>query len=139
MTIPPPARTALRYLLTVGMVSVGVMHFTNPAFFEAIVPPMLGDARLLVSVSGVFEVLGGLGLILPQTRRAAAWGLILLFIAVFPANIYMAVEGIQPDPNVTVEPWMAWARLPFQFVFIAWAYLFTRPEPRTAPVAVEAG
>jgi uncharacterized membrane protein len=87
----------------------------------------------LVLVSGVFEVLGGVGLLLPQTRRAAAWGLILLFLAVFPANIYMAMEGIQIDPEHPMPEWGAWLRLPFQAVFIAWAYLLTRPEPVGVP------
>ena len=89
--------------------------------------------RMKVYVSGVFEVLGGLGLLLERTRRAAAWGLILLYLAVFPANIYMAMEGIQIDPANPLPSWAAWARLPFQAVFIAWAYWFTRPEPAAPP------
>ena len=119
-------------MLAAAMVGVGVLHFVTPEPFMRIVPPAFGDARLLVYVSGVFEVLGGLGLLLPQTRRAAAWGLILLYLAVFPANIYMAMEGIQIDPAHPVPAWAAWLRLPFQALFIAWAYLFTRPEPAAA-------
>jgi uncharacterized membrane protein len=118
------------------MVAIGAAHFVAPEPFMRIVPPALGDARLLVYVSGVFEVLGGLGLLLPQTRRVAAWGLILLFIAVFPANLYMAFAGVQIDPENPLPSWAAWARLPFQAVFIAWAYWFTRPEPASgAPQA----
>ena len=133
MTRLERARTPLRMMLAAAMVGVGVLHFVNPEPFMRIVPPAFGDARLLVYVSGVFEVLGGLGLLLPQTRRAAAWGLILLYVAVFPANIYMAMEGIQIDPENPIPAWGAWLRLPFQALFIAWAYLFTRPEPAAAP------
>lgn len=129
MTLMQKLRAPLRMTLAAAMVGVGVLHFVNPEPFMRIVPPALGDARLLVYVSGVFEVLGGLGLLLERTRRAAAWGLILLYLAVFPANIYMALEGIQIDPANPLPSWAAWARLPFQAVFIAWAYWFTRPEP----------
>jgi uncharacterized membrane protein len=137
MSIMAKLRAPLMVTLAAAMVGVGVLHFVTPEPFMRIVPPALGDARLLVYVSGVFEVLGGVGLLLPQTRRAAAWGLILLYLAVFPANIYMAMEGVQIDPANPLPSWAAWARLPFQAVFIAWAYWFTRPEP--APAPTEAG
>ena len=91
-------------------------------------PPPL-PPRATVYLSGLFEVLGGLGLLLPRTRRAAAWGLIALYVAVFPANIYMALEGIQLDPADPLPAWVAWARLPFQGVFLAWAWWFTRGDP----------
>jgi len=80
--------------------------------------------RTLVLASGVFEILGGLGLLLTRTRAIAAWGLIALFIAVFPANVNMAVNrigfGRRPPPA-----WLLWARLPLQALLIAWAYVFT--------------
>jgi uncharacterized membrane protein len=84
--------------------------------------------RGTVYLSGVFEILGGTGLLLPQTRRWAAWGLIALYVAVFPANLYMAFNGIQLDPANPLPAWGAWIRLPFQILFIAWAWWFTR-EP----------
>jgi uncharacterized membrane protein len=124
--------TPLRWLLALAMVAVGVQHFTNPVFFERIVPPWVPSASLAVSVSGVAEILGGIGLLVPRTRRAAAWGLIALFIAVFPANVHMAVHHISPGPT-PVPAWAAWARLPFQAVFIAWAWWFTRPAAPAAP------
>ena len=130
-TRPPLLRRFARpllYLLAFNMVAVGVMHFVSPEPFMRIVPPAFGDARTLVYVSGVFEILGGLGLLIPATRRAAAWGLIALFVAVFPANLYMATQGIQLFPENPAPEWAAWVRLPFQFLFIAWAYLFTRPD-----------
>ena len=129
----------LRYLLAAGMTAIGVLHFVTPEPFMRIVPPSFGDARFLVLLSGVFEILGGLGLILPLTRRFAAWGLVALFVAVFPANVYMAVEGIQIDPAQPMPTWVPWLRLPFQAVFIAWAVLIAtmRGEEDAAPDAGE--
>ena len=123
----------LLYLLAFAMITIGVLHFVDPAPFERIVPPAFGDAKTLVYVSGFFEVLGGAGLLLPATRRAAAWGLIALYIAVFPANLYMAWNGIQLHPTNPMPTWMAWARLPFQLVFIGWAYLFARADKPNRP------
>jgi uncharacterized membrane protein len=112
--------------MTVAMVDVGTLHFVAPDGFAHIVPAYLPMPYVLVYVSGVAEIAGGLGLTFEKTRRAAAWGLIALYIAVFPANINMAVNhigfGDQPLPPLAV-----WLRLPLQAVFIAWAYWYTRP------------
>lgn len=116
------ARVALRWLLALAMVTVGVLHFTNPAPFVSIMPPPLERWAIeLVWISGGFEVLGGLGILPTRTRRAAGWGLIALYVAVFPANIYMAVAEV-PFNGEPVPAWAAWGRLPFQVVFIAWAW-----------------
>lgn len=129
-------KTALRWVLTVGMVFVGVLHFVSPAGFVAIVPEVLPAKLALVYVSGIAEIAGGLGLILPQTRRLAAWGLVALYVAVFPANINMLVNDLPLGDN-HLETWQLWARLPFQAVLIAWAYWYTRPDPapKGTPVA----
>lgn len=121
-------KTAALWLLGVAMIVVGALHFVNPTPFLRIVPPPL-DPELAVYASGVFEVLGGIGVLIPRTRRAAAWGLIVLYLAVFPANIYMATNGIQLDPSNPMPTWGAWVRLPFQALFIAWAAWFTGPLP----------
>jgi uncharacterized membrane protein len=108
------------------MVFVGVMHFLQPEPFVKIVPAWLPWPLALVYLSGVFEILGGLGLVIARTRRLAGLGLIALYVAVFPANINMAVNDIQ----MTAEPnpsWLPWLRLPFQFLFIAWAYWISKP------------
>ncbi len=122
-------RSGLRFLLAALMVIIGVLHFINPEPFVMIVPDYLPWPMGLVLISGVFEVLGGIGLLVPRTRVAAGWGLIALYLAVLPANVWMATQGIQP-PGLEVEPWMAWARLPFQLVFIAWAWWVSRPDPQ---------
>ena len=111
--------------LALAMIAVGVAHFVRPKPFVRIVPKILPAPLALVYISGFFEVLGGVGLLIPQTRPLAAWGLIALYIAVFPANFYMLTHNISLDPNKPIPRWALWARLPFQFVFIAWAYWFT--------------
>ena len=80
-------------------------------------------------ISGAIEVALGVGLLVPRTRRLAAWGLIALYVAVFPANVHMALEGITPAGSDPIAPWIAWARLPLQAVLIAWAWWYTRPDP----------
>ena len=115
----------LRLLLGIGMVAVGVMHFVKPDDFVAIVPAALPEPLLLVYISGVAEIAGGLGLQLAATRRAAAWGLIALYVAVFPANVNMAVNHLKLGSQ-EVSPLFLWLRLPLQLVLIAWAWRYTR-------------
>jgi uncharacterized membrane protein len=119
-------KTILRWLLTLFMVGGGINHFLNPDPYVAMTPDVLPAPLALVYISGVAEILGGLGLILPQTRRLAAWGIVLLLIAVFPANINMAVNDIPLDGR-DLPAWALWGRLPLQALFVAWAYWFTRP------------
>jgi uncharacterized membrane protein len=114
-------REAFRVFLAVGMALAGSLHFLYPRGYARIVPAYLPAPLTLVYLSGVAEILGGLGLLLPQTRTLAAWGLVLLFIAIFPANVNMAVHriGFTRTPPAA---WLLWARLPLQAVLIAWAY-----------------
>jgi uncharacterized membrane protein len=120
---------ALRWVLTIFMVAAGANHFISPAPYVGMMPAALPAPLLLVYVSGVAEMLGGLGLILPATRKLAAWGLIALFVAVFPANLNMALNHL-PLGTMAVPTWALWARLPLQVVLIAWAWLFTRDPSR---------
>jgi uncharacterized membrane protein len=124
-------KPVLRWVLTVFMVAAGINHFRSPAAYAAMVPDALPAPLLLVQISGVAEIVGGLGLILPRTRRLAAWGLIALFVAVFPANINMAVNHL-PLGSTQVASWLLWARLPLQLVLIAWAAWFTRADDAAA-------
>ncbi|AFZ30228.1 hypothetical protein Glo7428_1671 [Gloeocapsa sp. PCC 7428] len=116
----------LRVILAVCIIVVGLLHFAVPDIFVSIVPSLLPYPLELVYISGVFEILGGIGLLVPTVSRAAAWGLIALFIAVFPANINMAVNHIHID-NIPDSPWFQVVRLPFQAVLIAWAWWYTKP------------
>jgi uncharacterized membrane protein len=122
-------REPLRWLLAAFMVAIGVLHFVAPANFVRIVPAWLPHPLLLVHVSGVAEIAGGVGIVCPwpRLRRAAAWGLVLLYVAVFPANINQAVNQIQFEGQ-SAPGWLFWLRLPFQALFIAWAHWYTRPE-----------
>ncbi len=114
---------ALKVVLAAFMVLMGVLHFVAGKAFAHTVPSFLPAPLALVYVSGVFELLGGAGLLLPATQRWAAWGLVALYVAVFPANVNMAIKHIGFGPNT--PQWILWARLPLQPVFIAWAYLYT--------------
>jgi len=125
-----PWRRVALLLLAANFVAAGVMHFVNPEFFVRIMPPYLPWHLELVYLSGFFEILGGLAVLWPATRSAAGWGLIALMIAVYPANIYMAMN---PEQFPDVPAWAGLVRLPFQFVFMAWAWWATRPEPAPAP------
>ncbi len=119
--------TFLRWLLTAIMVGSGVYHFAHPAPYVAMMPEALPAHLALVYISGLAELAGGLGLILPQTRRLAAWGLVVLLVAIFPANINMAVNDIPLDGR-DLPTWALWGRLPVQALFIAWAWRFTRRD-----------
>ncbi|MBD2059524.1 DoxX family protein [Oculatella sp. FACHB-28] len=117
----------LRGILAVCTIIVGITHFIRPEQYARIVPPPFPPLTS-VYVSGFFEILGGIGLMIPLVSVAAAWGLISLFIAVFPANIYMTLHNI-PVEGIPHSQALYVARLPFQAVLIAWAYWYTRnPE-----------
>jgi uncharacterized membrane protein len=111
-----------RWLLAAGFVAAGVNHFVSPAAYVAIVPPQLPRPEALVAISGVAEIAGGLGILWQPTRRIAAAGLIALLVAVFPANIYAAVTGMEIGDRA-VPQWLLWVRLPLQPLFIAWVYV----------------
>ncbi len=114
-------------LLALFMIGMGVGHFVGPEFFVRAMPPWLPWHLELVYLSGVFEIAGGVGLLIPRLRVAAAWGLVALFVAVFPANIHVAVNGVQLTPE-PLAWWVWWARLPFQALFIAWAWWMTHED-----------
>jgi uncharacterized membrane protein len=126
-------KTVLRWLLTLFMVAAGVNHFLDPGPYAAMIPAALPAPRALVYLSGVAEILGGLGLILPATRRLAAWGLVALFVAIFPANVNMAVNDLQLLDR-PVPSWVLWARLPLQAVLVLWAWWYTRPVAAPAQI-----
>ncbi|MBW4633079.1 MAG: DoxX family protein [Iphinoe sp. HA4291-MV1] len=116
-----------RVILAVSIIVAGVTHFTSADQYVRIVPPQLPYPLQIVYLSGFYEILGGIGLLVPPVSQATAWGLIALFIAVFPANINMAVNNI-PIDNIPNSPWLQVIRLPFQAVLIAWAWWYTQPS-----------
>jgi uncharacterized membrane protein len=115
----------LKYLFGAAFILAGANHFINPPFYLKMMPPILPAHLFLVYLSGVFEIIFGVMLLIPRFRRLAAWCLIALLIAVFPANIYMAMNP-QLFPEFPVNG--LYIRLLIQFVLIAWAYWFTVNE-----------
>jgi uncharacterized membrane protein len=132
---PLLARTKrpLLYIMSALYIVAGVMHFVVPELYVQIVPPYLPFPLVLVYVSGIAEIVLGAGLLTERTRRLAAWGVIALLVAIFPANLYMATSDvvIQGAPEGIANPSEAarWGRLPLQAVLIAWAWWYTRPMP----------
>jgi len=122
---PNRLKKVFQILLSLFIIIAGTLHFIKPEPFVKIVPDYLPYHLGLVYISGFFEILFGIGLLIPSLSSAAAWGLILLFIAVFPANINMAVNNI-PIQGVPDHQILYWLRLPFQAVLIAWAWWFTK-------------
>jgi uncharacterized membrane protein len=98
-------------------IAAGANHFRNPRFYRAIMPDYLPAHDELVAASGVAEIAGGAALLHPRTRRLGAWWLIATLVAVFPANLHMALH---PERYKQIPPAGLYARLPFQLVFIAW-------------------
>ena len=115
------------YLMSIGYIYIGIRHFMDVEFFMAIMPDYLPYHLELVYISGFFEVLLGVLLLIPKTRFYAGWGLILLLIAVFPANIYL-VQSREAQEALGVTKNQAIFRLPFQAVFIALAYWHSKKD-----------
>ena len=97
----------------------GVLHFVKPNFYLKIMPSYIPWHLAMVQLSGALEILGGLGLLFAQTRRLAAWGLVALLVAVFPANVYMATNPVEAGA-VDISSAVRWGRLPLQLVLILW-------------------
>ncbi len=120
------AKTVLLWLMAILYMFAGYNHLMNPAFYVAIMPPELPNPEWLNVLSGLAEIVLGVFLLEPRTRVYAAWGIIALLIAVFPANVYVAQENIGTGGPGTGNEIANWVRLPFQAVFILWAWWYTR-------------
>ena len=106
-----------RWIMAAFYIVAGANHFVSPSFYLELMPPYLPWPLKLIYVSGLAEMVLGVGVLVPRVQKIAGWGLIALLIAVFPANIYAALHGLR-----SVPAWILWARLPLQFVLITWAY-----------------
>jgi uncharacterized membrane protein len=113
-------------LLGAFFVAAGINHFVMPRYYRRIVPPGFGDPATVVAISGAAEIAGGVGAVVPCTRRAAGWGLIALLAAVFPANVYMAVRP-ERFRDLGVPAVLLWLRLPLQPLMMWWAWRATQP------------
>ena len=137
LSMGQPAEMKIKFL--VGLVPLallfivgGVLHFFFSEIYLRIMPPVLPAPRFLIKMSGVAEIAGGLGLLISKLRRAAAYGLALLLVAVFPANLYMA-EAHVPFPGIMGESWAQWLRLPLQIPIILWALHYSRKSNEKRP------
>mgnify|MGYP005863274383 CR=1 FL=1 len=128
------AKRPILYLMAPAYIIAGVLHFVVPELYVQIIPPFFPAPLALVYLSGLAEIAVGIGLLIPRTRRYAAWGTVALLVAIFPANVYMATHGVviegMPgggDPSELVR----WGRLPLQGVLILLALWYTRPATET--------
>jgi uncharacterized membrane protein len=116
-----------KYLLVLFFVGAGINHFLNPELYLKMMPAYLPWHLFLIYLSGCFEIGLGMMVLLPKFSPQAGWGLIALLIAVFPANVHMALH---PEAFPTLPPIALWIRLPLQALLIAWAHWVTRPHAR---------
>jgi uncharacterized membrane protein len=127
-------KRAFTGLAAVFYTLAGTLHFLRPAMYLRIMPPYIPWDVPLVYISGAAEIAGGLGLLVPRLRRKAAWGLVILLIAVFPANVYMATDQIQPTSTLLTSTPLTkvvlWGRLPLQAVLIWWVLWCTKENGR---------
>jgi uncharacterized membrane protein len=120
----------LLWVMAGAYVLAGFNHLVNPAFYVNIMPPELPDPERLNVLSGLIEIVLGVYLLEPRTRVYAAWGIIALLIAVFPANLHVAIHDVDPSTGEAGAGAGAlnWVRLPFQGLFLLWAWWYTRPD-----------
>jgi uncharacterized membrane protein len=123
--------TASRIVLAALFVFAGTLHFIIPDPYAAVMPPALPMHRALVFISGVAEIAGGIGLLVPRTRRAAGIGLILLLVAVWPANVQMLLNARAAGAS-TLTQTLFLLRLPLQLVLIYWAWRASRGGPASS-------
>ena len=129
-------KVKLLVCLLLGMLFIiaGSLHFISPDSYLRIMPPYLPYPLALVYVSGFFEILGGVGLLGPGTRRVAGYGLMALLVAVFPANVHMALHGVSLG-GLAASPVLLWLRLPLQGVLVAVVWWCTKVRRVKTPDA----
>ena len=113
-------RRLARLACSATFVPFGVLHVVAPGKFLPIMPPKIPHPRQVVVATGVAEILGGVGLLMPATRKAAAIGLALYAVGVYPANVYHALARVKVPP-LPDSWWYHGPRLAFQPVFVWWA------------------
>ena len=116
-------RIVLKYLLALMFILGGINHFLKPEFYLPMMPSYIPYHQFMIDLSGVLEILFGVALLIPRFTHLAAWGLIALLIAVFPANLHMALH---PEQFPEMPQIALWIRLPIQGLFIWWAFTYTK-------------
>lgn len=120
-------RSNARIATGITFIFTGATHFLIPGKYLEMMPPFITAPLVMVYISGFFEILGGIGLIVPWTKRMSAYGLIALLLAVFPANVYVALNNIQLGGFMS-DPFYQWMRLPLQFVLIGWVLFVSKTK-----------
>ena len=110
------------YLMAFLYIIAGINHFRRPGMYIRIIPPIFKNPKLINTLSGVAEILLGVLLLFPFSKRFAAWGIIALLIAIFPANLFMFQDK---KASFGLPKWILFVRLPLQIVLIYWAYQYT--------------
>lgn len=128
-------KRVLLWVMAALYVAAGMNHLVNPQLYVAIMPPGLPEPAWLNLISGLAEIVLGVFVLEPRTRVLAAWGIVALLFAVFPANLYVALENVGAEGPGTGLGALNWVRLPFQALFVAWAWWYTRPDPARSPTA----
>jgi uncharacterized membrane protein len=118
-----PWRTAGLVLQSLFYVAAGINHFWHTRTYAAIMPPHYSHPIGLVQISGVAEILGGIGLLVPATRRFSAWGIVAMLLVYFDVHIYMALH---PERFASIPLGVLYVRLPLQFLLIAWAWIYAK-------------
>ena len=118
----------LLWVMAILYAFAGFNHLLNPDFYLAIMPPGLPNPEWLNVLSGLAEIILGVFILEPRVRVYAAWGIIALLIAVFPANVYVLLENVGTGGPGTGSPLINWIRLPFQALFALWAWWYTQPD-----------
>jgi uncharacterized membrane protein len=118
-------KSVLKRLFGIAFILAGANHFISPPFYLKMMPPILPAHLFLIYLSGIIEIVLGVLLLIPKFTKFAAWGIIALLLAVFPANIYMAINpSLFPEFSATA----LYLRLPLQFLLIAWAFWLTKDK-----------
>jgi uncharacterized membrane protein len=129
-------KTIITWVVALIMIAAGTGHLIDPEPWMVIVPAPLPPLAA-VYASGVFEILGGLGVLIPRTRKVAGYGLVALFIAVFPANINAWWNDL-PMAGTVAPSWFHWIRLPFQAVLMYTAWWIAQPTSTHSPESATA-
>ena len=123
-----PLRTIGLVVQSLFYVAAGINHFWHSRIYVAIMPPHYEHPLQLVQVSGAAEILGCIGLLIPPTRRASAWGIIAMLLVYLDVHLFMATH---PERFTPLPVWALYARIPLQVVLVAWAYVYTGPRKET--------
>jgi uncharacterized membrane protein len=118
-------KSCLLWVMAAFYIAAGINHFRRPDVYMPMMPPYLPWHLPLVYISGFAEVALGIGVLLPGLRHAVAWGLILMLIAIFPANLHIALHDVPLFGRTEGFGVWNWVRLPFQAVLIVWAWWYT--------------